>query len=512
MPKTEVIYSKLNYDRDSKAFDDAMNGRNRLNLNSFRRLMVHELCTCTDILQTRKIGAYPLERIQDVIRSPWAHTDMLLDISRTLMNLSQFYMRLNNYFARMGLFNYSIDVYDVKTNELNTMEKRCKLRDSYMAVCSEFEKMGFKHEMTKIMSALLVEDIYCGLIFEDSTDFFILKINPSICKIKQIQDGVFNFKLRLSGINPLEIGNYPDYVQQAYIDYCNNNSFFNGWYVPPADKQVCFKLNESCLYPMPMLLALVKDILDLDVYKKLKLQKARVDNYKAIVVEIPIDKDVVDKPLLTDETLAAFAEMNKANMPEDIELIHAPGKATAVSFKDNTNNANNLSDAIENIYDNAGVSSEMFNGGSSGTAFKLSIENDAAFIYAFYRQCERYFTRFIKLRRYNKTLYKFALRIHDSTVFNRFEVSDAFLKAAQNGEPFKLDYGIALGKSPSRILGAMFLENEIFSLHTEFIPLATSYTSTGEDITGGRPTNESKGLDLTEKGEVTKDSDANAAR
>jgi len=263
---------------------------------------------------------------------------------------------------------------------------------------------------------------------------------------------------------------------------------------------------------MPMLLALVKDILDLDAYKKLKLQKARVDNYKAIVVEIPIDKDAVDKPLLTDETLAAFAEMNKANMPEDIGLIHAPGKATAVSFQDNTNNANNLSDAIENIYDNAGVSSEMFNGGSSGTAFKLSIENDAAFIYAFYRQCERYFTRFIKLRRYNKTLYKFALRIHDSTVFNRFEVSDAFLKAAQNGEPFKLDYGIALGKSPSRILGAMFLENEIFSLHTEFIPLATSYTSTGEDITGGRPTNESKGLDLTEKGEVTKDSDANAAR
>jgi len=224
VPKTEVIYSKLNYDRDSKAFDDAMNGRNRLNLNSFRRLMVHELCTCTDILQTRKIGAYPLERIQDAIRSPWAHPDMLLDISRTLMNLSQFYMRLNNYFARMGLFNYSIDVYDVKTNELNTMEKRCKLRDSYMAVCSEFEKMGFKHEMTKIMSALLVEDIYCGLIFEDSTDFFILKINPSICKIKQIQDGVFNFKLRLSGINPLEIGNYPDYVQQAYIDYCNNNN------------------------------------------------------------------------------------------------------------------------------------------------------------------------------------------------------------------------------------------------------------------------------------------------
>ena len=49
-------------------------------------------------------------------------------------------------------------------------------------------------------------------------------------------------------------------------------------------------------------------------------------------------------------------------------------------------------------------------------------------------------------------------------------------------------------------------------LHEEYIPLATSYTSTGEDVAGGRPTNESKGLDLTEEGETTKDTDANLNR
>ncbi len=514
MSKTKVIYSKLDYDRDSKSFDDAVSGKGRLDLGAFRRLMVHELCTNTDVLRSFKIGNYPIERIQDALSNPMAHSSMIIDVSRQLMCSSQFYMRLNNYFSKMGLFNYNIDVYDAKTSELDSEEKLNKLRDSFANVCSEFEKMGFKHEMFKIMSTLVVEDVFYGLIFEDSYDFFIHKLNPSICKIRQIQDGVYNYRIRLSGIEPLEIGTYPSYVQQAYIEYRNGDDYFDGWYIPPADKQVCFKLNESCLYPMPLLLALVKDILDLDVYKKLKMQKARVDNYKAIVIEIPIDENYVDKPLLTDETLAVFAEMNKANMPDDIGLIHAPGKATAVSFKDNTNNANNLSDAIKNIYDNAGVSSEMFNSGSSGTAFKLSLENDAAFIYAFYRQCERYFTRFIKLRKYNKPAFKFALRIQDSTVFNRFEVADAFLKAAQNGEPFKIDYGVALGKSPSRIIGSTILENKVLSLHTEFIPLATSYTSTGEDIAngGGRPTNESKGIDLTEEGEATKDSDANLNR
>ena len=40
----------------------------------------------------------------------------------------------------------------------------------------------------------------------------------------------------------------------------------------------------------------------------------------------------------------------------------------AVSFKDNANTANNLSDAITNLYDNAGVTKELFNSGSSATA------------------------------------------------------------------------------------------------------------------------------------------------
>lgn len=511
LPKTKVIYSQLDYAKDVKSFEDMEAGKRPLNLTAFKRLMIHDLATSTDILRSRKIGAYSLERIQDALQNPSSYSGILIDVSRYLMGVSQFYMRLVNYFAKMGLFNYNIDVYDVHSNDLLSEEKMNKMRDSYMSVCSEFEKIGFKHEMSKIMSVLVVDDVFFGLIFEDSTDFFILRLNPNICKIKQIQDGIYNYKIRLDGIRPLEITSYPDYVQKAYLDYRNGSDYFDGWFVPPADRQVCFKFNEGCLYPMPFLLGLAPDILDLDVYKKLKLQKARVDNYKAIVIEIPIDEDAVDKPLLTDETLAVFAEMNKANMPDDIGLIHAPGKADAVSFKDNSNSTNNLSDAVTNLYDNAGVSSEMFNGGSSGTAFKLSLENDAAFIYAFYRQCERYFTRLIKLRKYNKPAYKFALRIQDSTVFNRYDVADAMLKASQNGLAFKIDYGVALGKSPSRQLGALFLENHVLKLQDEFIPLQTSYTSTGDDSTG-RPTNESKGLDLSEAGEATQNSDANQNR
>lgn len=499
----KVLYSSDQYEKDAKSFSETESGAKPLDLSAFKRLMVHDLCANTDVLTNLKIGTYPVDKIEKALANPSMYRQVLVNTSRYLSSTSSFYMRLLNYFSKMGLFNYIIDTYDVRQNDIDMT----KYLADYNKVSSQFEKMSIKHEMQKIMPVLLSEDLYCGLVFEDSSDFFILRINSDICKIAQVQDGVYNYKINLSGINPFEINSYPIYLKQEYLNYMNGERK-NVWYIPPADKQVCFKFNDSCSYVMPFLLMLSKDIFDLDIYKKLKLQKARVDNYKAIVIEIPIDENAVDKPLLTEDTISVFAEMNKANMPDDVGLLHSVGKATPISFKDNTNNTNNLSDAIENLHDSSGVSSELFNSGSTATAMKLSIENDAAFIYAFYRQCERYFTRFIKLRKLNRTHYKFAIRIHDSTVFNRDTVADSFLKAAQNGIPMKLDYVVSLGQTPNRIIGALMLENDVLQLHKKFIPLSTSYTTSGDEISG-RPTNDSQGLDLEDSGEITADTDAN---
>lgn len=509
--KREVVYSKKDYNRDSYNFSLAEKGKRPFDLSAFKRLMVHDLVTNTDILRTHKIGGFSVEKIREALERPMNHPNLLIDVSNYLMGVSTFYARLCNYFGKMGLFNYNIDVYDVKEDRLTDKDAVDAFRNSYLAVCGEFEKMNFRHEMEKIMNVLPVEDVFYGLLFEDTTDFFILKLNPSMCKICQVQDGVYNYKINLTGINPIYISGYPEYLQRAYLDFKDRKGYKDGWYIPPADKQICLKFNESSLSPLPMMLALAGDIMDLDIYKQLKLQKARVDNYKAIVIEIPIDKEAVDKPLLTDETLSFFAELNRENMPDDLGLIHAPGSAEAVSFKDNANSTNNLSDAVKNLYDNAGVPSQVFNSNASGTALKLAIENDAALIYALYRQVERYFTRLIKLRKYNKTAYKFAFRIQDSTVFNRYDVADAMLKASMNGLAFKIDYGVALGKSPARQLGALFLENDVLKLQERLIPLATSYTSSGDDI-GGRPTNESRGEDLSDSGEQTAESEANDNR
>ena len=502
--KYVTAYTKKNYENDENKFNNSIKGKSQLDLGAFKRLMISDICTNTDVIKDGYIGDIKLKDIEFALKYPQQRWRLLIDISNQLMKISPHYYRMNNLFSNMALFCWGIDLYDVKDNaNIDTIKK------IYANLSAKLENMNLKHEFSKTMKYIPYQDVYCGLVIESSTDFFFQKLDLKICKIFQVQDGLYNFKVNLSSINPKELNAYPDYVQQAYIDYTDGKSN-NNWYVPPADKQICVKLNSQWTYPYPILIGLVRDILDLDIYKKLKLQSARTDNYKAIAVKVPIDESAIDKPLITPATLGIFAEINRESMSDDIGIIHTLGSdGQAISFKDSSNTRNNVSDAIDELYNSSGESKELYNGSASGTAMKYSVENDSGFIYGLYRQFERWANRYIKLRKYNKSTFKFYFYLLDITIFNRDDVSKRYKDSISMGCTVIDKYLASLDMTPSRILGSYITHENIFDFRNHFIPLQTSYNSSTSSNETGRPTAESKGEVLSEEGEITKDKDKN---
>lgn len=504
-PKSQYVdvYNKQDYQKDNDNFNKSVNTGKSIDFSGFKRLLLHDLCTNTEIIETGCIGDVKLEDVQFALNNPKQGWRIILQASEQLMKISPHYYRMNSLYSNMALFCWWIDLYDVK--ETANVEVIKKL---YNSLSAKLENMYLKHEFSKIMKYIPYQDVYCGLVVENSTDFFFQKVDFKICKLHQVQDGLYNFKINLSEINPKELGAYPDYVQQAYLDFVDDKSGkISNWYMPPADKQICIKLNSQWTYPYPILIGLVRDILDLDIYKKLKLQSARTDNYKAIMVEVPIDESSVDKPLLTPETLGIFAEINRDSMTDDIGLIHTLGsKGEAISFKDSNNARNNVSDAIDEIYNSSGESKELFNGSSSGTAVTFSVENDSGFIYGLYRQFERWMNRYIKLRKYNKSTFKFYFYLLDITIFNRDNVSKRYKEGCTLGATVVDKWLATLDMTPSRMLGSYILHKEIFDFQNNFVPLSSSYNNTAE---AGRPTNASKGETLDVEGEKTADGEKN---
>lgn len=497
------IYTKSNYKKDQDLFEESME-TGKIDWANFSRLMVHDLCTRTSIIDNGCIGDISIRDIEWALKHPQSGWKLLLKVSEQLMLVSPHYYRMNNLYSNMPLFCWWVDLYDVKDNaKVETIKK------SYSTLVAKLESMNLKHEFSKTMKTLPYRDIYCGLVFENQSDFFFQQIDYKICELYKIQDGLYNFRIDLSQIQAQNIDAYPDYVQKAYIDF-RDGVVKAKWYEPPADKQICLKLNSQWTFPYPILIGLIKDILDLDVYKKLKLQSARTDNYKAIAVEVPIDENTIDKPLLTPDTLGVFAEMNRESMSDDIGLLHTLGSsATPISFKDSNNTRNNVSDALDELYSSSGQTREYYNGSSSATAVSYSVENDAGFVYGLYRQCERWINRFVKIRKYNKPSFKFFFYLLDMTIFNRDSVTTRYKDSVALGVTCIDRYLASLDLTPSRTLGSFITHHNIFEFNKNFIPLQTSYNSSADSSKTGRPTAESKGETLSESGEKTKDLDGN---
>ena len=504
------VYTKSQYEKDEKQFEESMK-TGKVDFSNFQRLMTRDLCIHTSVIDNGCIGDISLRDIELALKFPKHGWKILLAASSELMRISPHYYRMNNLYSNMALFCWWIDLYDVKDNaQIDKMKK------SYSALAAKLESMNLKHEFSKIMKVIPYQDIYCGLVFENQSDFFFQQIDYKMCELYQIQDGLYNFRIDLSQIKAQNLDAYPTYVKEAYLNYIDgvkSKRTVNQWYEPPADKQICLKLNSQWTFPYPILISLMRDILDLDVYKKLKLQSARTDNYKAIAVEVPIDENTVDKPLLTPETLGIFAEINRESMTDDIGLLHTLGSnATPISFKDSSNTRNNVSDAVDEIYNSSGISKELGNGSSSGTALTFSIENDSGFIYNLYRQFERWTNRWIKIRKYNKPTFKFFFYLVDVTIFNRDNVSKRYKEAVSLGVTVIDKWLATLDMTPSRTLGSFTLHKDIFDFQNNFVPLQSSFNSSVEDGENGRPTNKSKGKLLDESGEKTEDLDSNKKR
>ena len=507
------IYTETDYKKDQDIFEKSVKD-GKVDWANFSRLMTYDLCTRTSVIENGCIGDINIRDIEKALKYPKQGWKILLRLSEELMRISPHYFRMNNLYSNMALFCWGIDLYDVKDNA-----KIDNIKKAYSALAAKLEIMNLKHEFSKIMKVIPHQDIYCGLVFENQSDFFYQQIDYKICEIYQIQDGLYNFRIDLTQIKGQNLNAYPDYVQRAYIDLRdgNVNSNISGqWYTPPADKQACFKLNSQWEFPYPILIGLVKDIFDLDIYKKLKLQSARTDNYKAIAVEVPIDESTVDKPLLTPETLGIFAEINRESMTDDIGLLHTLGSgATPISFKDSNNTRNNVSDAVDELHNSSWISKELGNGSSSGTALTFSVENDSGFVYGLYRQFERWINRFIKIRKYNKTNFKFFFYLLDITIFNRDNVSKRYKEACSLGASVVDKWLATLDITPSRTLGSFILHKDIFDFQNNFIPLSSSFNSSTDTTSSGkagRPTNKSKNETLDEAGEKTEQLESNDKR
>lgn len=490
MTDEEIIsqFSKLNYARLKKLIIKDLNS----NYNSSSILL----------------KKYTKEQIEKYLESPDKNEKQLQEMSDFLYIISPNYKRLIDYLSELTTDNYFIAPMDLIVQNTDNY-KNC-----YFDVCKQYKRYNFKSILPLIRNELFLKGIYFGVCFETKDSFCLRKLDVNYCKISSIEDGslifsfnldFFNNKTNLSLIE--EYGN--DFVR-AYKRY--KGSAEEGI---PADKtqkwfepknQICVKADLNHLdYALPYFVGLFDAILDIDIYKEIKKDKAILDNYKVLTMQMPTDANGV--PTMTFEKAGQYYDQAAANLPDGVGLIMSPFKMDEFTLQSNADGDNDLSEsANKQFWHNAGVNPLLFGIGDNPTSavLELSIRTDEAIVFNINEQIAKSFNT--KYKKSNPD-FVFVISFLPQSIFNRNQIIDSITKGATYGLPVKSMLLSAYSLDPYDVLTMGNLEDNLLGFTDTMLrtPLLQSSTMSPDSDDGGRPTNESKGLSDSDSTELGRD-------
>ena len=460
------------------------------------------------------------ENVQAYLENPENYENELRQLSLILTTISPQYEKIMFYYPAISKFAPvlypNINKYG-KEGKVDTV----KMKKDYLKVAGQLDVMNIKHEFKKIIAVCAREDVFYGYEFEEKESYYIKQLNSQYCKISSVEDGCFNFAFDFSFFDKnkkintdlLEedlVNYYPSEFQEKYNAFKKDHSL--RWQELDSSKTICMKFLEDIPYVFPPYANLFNDLSDLVDYKALKKTSSEINNYKLIGLKIPLlDGEEADNFAVDVNTALTFYNKMVDGLPEGVGAFVTPLDFDDINFESsNTSEFNNVTNAEDNLFTSAGLSSIIFGKGAenSGT-LKYSTVYDEAVLFRFYRQAERWINRKFK-RLYSN---KFSVRLLDITYYNDTEFKQDLLQQAQYGLPVKLLLASACDISPLEERGMSVLENSVLNLTEEWKPLMSSHTQTGEEgssDSAGRPAERDE--NVGEAGQVTRDNDSNNKR
>ena len=149
--------------------------------------------------------------------------------------------------------------------------------------------------------------------------------------------------------------------------------------------------------PLPLLTGIFTDLLDIIDYQQLLADRTELENYKLLLLGIPlIDGDVVDDFKVSIEYAEAYKEAIEGIAPSLVGVGLLPGLSVdTVSFSNNTtaDTTDVVANSIKNLYKTVGVSEVVVSSGDANSAagIKNSIANDSAYTFLLIKRLESNF-------------------------------------------------------------------------------------------------------------------------
>lgn len=435
-----------------------------------------------NLRNTPTFSKYRKNDIATYLTDPYRYEKQLRRAVIYIYGASSLFRRVIQYFVGLndGAYVVAPSVDPSKAN-VETVKR------NYRKVLNALSAMRLRTELPKILTVCLREDVYYGTMWVNNEDIVIQQLPSDYCQISSIEEGVPNVTFNFTYFDafPALLEYYPEEFTVKYHMYENDRK--TRWIELDSPNSFAVKCNADILdYAMPPFIGILRDLYDLEDYRDLKLSKEELENYALLVMKLAMDDE--GNWLLDYDKAVEFWRNLDSVMPEEVATVLSPMEIDKIGFeKSNTGDTDTVTNATENVFTTAGVSSMLFaNTKASANALLLSIKADQMITFGIVKSFENVINRFLHHQSYGRY---WKCTFLDTSPYNRKEMGDQYLKACEYGVPMISYYCASQGLGQAEIDSMSYLEGTVLGLQDMFRPLRNSAQTSSNEQTNpvGRP-------------------------
>lgn len=465
---------------------------------------------------TKSITAFSKETLRNYLRDIAKNEKNLRNLSRYLYYRSQVYYRLIKYHSNMFCLDSRIVIPEYSFTEDNNKDDILK---SYDETLSVLDDLNLQYEFARINTICFREDVFYGCnYYEEGVGMFVLPLDPDYCKISGVyQTGDFSFAMNMSYFDRkqelIEYWGEPfDALWKEYQKDTTNNK----WQDFPEEYAMCFKARaEDWDVIVPVFSGIFNaliSLLDLEDIQSIQDEQAI---YKLLWWELETITNTNEPDDWKVDPAIAVAYYNKLieeSLPDYVSAAIVPGKLQQINFdNDQATDTTKVQKATETVLNTSGGSQILNSATISGTtAFTAAVKSDTEFaISMLLPQIQAWVNRFLTYHVSNPSKVKFL----EVSAYTRSDYRKELLEGGQYGLPTQLAINALSGFSEKETMALNFLEQDCLGISEKFRPMASSYTSSGNDNSG--TTDKASGgqekevTELTDEGEATREDEKN---
>lgn len=440
--------------------------------------------------------------ITTYLSNPYTYEKQLRKAVVYIYGASPHFRRLIQYFVGLSDLSYIVEPYRIDPKKANAKT----INNNYRRVLNLLSSMSIKTQFPKILTVCLREDVFYGTAWVTADNITIQQLPSDYCQISSIEGNVPNvtFDFSYFDVHGTLLDYYPAEFKKKYNQYRKNR--MSRWLELDSPYSFAIKCNTDILdYAIPPFAGILREIYELEDYRQLKMTKTALENYAMLAMKVPMQDD--GNWGIDLEKAKEFWRNLDAVLPEEVGSVLTPMNIDKISFeRTHTGDTDTISDAEQNLFTAAGVSSLLFNNEkASANALLLSIKADQAITFGIVKSIEDVLNRLIQSQSFGKN---FKVNFLDVSPFNRKEVGDAYLKAASYGLPTISAYAASQGIGQAELDCMSYLEGKVLGLQDLFRPIQSSTQMSSSSVDSKAATDEG-GAPTKEVGEITESGEQN---